>query len=105
MQKGYEVITCTLGEFDEGLRSSPKSPAILMNLMASKAMLDHFFASYDAFMETVVHDFKELIAGKRFYCTYLKKSVYVFVAFHGFESDLIGRCKAGMSLSLSFLLN
>jgi len=27
-QQGYEVITCTLGEFDEGLRASTTSPAI-----------------------------------------------------------------------------
>jgi len=42
-QKGFEVLTSTLGELDEGLRSSSKSPAILLNAMASKDLIQEFF--------------------------------------------------------------
>ena len=94
-QKGFEVLTSTLGEFDEGLRSSSKSPAILMNMMASKDILLNFFKSYDQFLTPIVAELQELINGKEFYCEELKEKVVVIAAFHGFEADFIGRCKAG----------
>ena len=63
-QKGFEVLTSTLGEFDEGLRSSPKSPAILLNAMASKDMIQDFFKTYENFLLPVIADLKELVKGK-----------------------------------------
>ena len=103
-QKGFEVMTSTLGEFDEGLRSSAKSPAILLNAMASKDLIHEFFKDYDGFLQPVIANLKELIKGKPFYCEHLKKVVHVVAVFHGFEADLIERYKAGGSCSLSFPL-
>jgi len=94
-QKGYEVITSTLGEFDEGLRSSSTSPAILMNMMASKSIVENFYRGFDGMMQPLIGEMKELIKGRRFYCEALRHDVLVIAAFHGFESDLIERCKAG----------
>jgi len=94
-QQGYEVITCTLGEFDEGLRASTTSPAIQICFMASKQIQQkHFQGSYDTILDLFLADLEALISGVPFYCQYLQRVMTVVAVFHGFEADLPGRCKA-----------
>jgi len=95
-QQGFEVITSTLGEFDEGLRSSTKSPAIQLNFMASKKnQVEGFGGSYDRILELFVAEFVELAGGVAYWCEHLKAVVTVVAVFHGFEGDMPGRYKAG----------
>lgn len=94
-QQSFEVITSTLGEFDEGMRSSFNSPAIQVNTMASKEIVQNFFRGYDGVLKAFQPDFDDLIKGERFWCECLGKSVTVIAAFHGLEGDLPARCQAG----------
>ena len=94
-QQSFEVVTTTLGEFDEGLRSSFNSPAIQVNAMASKEMQKTFFKGYDGLLAIFKADFDALSKGVRFWCEALQQTVTVFGVFHGFEGDLPARCQAG----------
>jgi len=95
-QQGFEVITTTLGEFDEGLRSSTRSPAIQMNLIASKKnQIEVFGGSYDRILDLFVPELEELVCGVDFWCAHLNTIVTVVALFHGEEGDLPGRYKAG----------
>lgn len=94
-QQSFEVVTSTLGEFDEGMRSSFNSPAIQLNTMASKEIVTNFFQGYDGILNLFREEFDDLIKGQRFWCHHLQCNALVFAVFHGFEGDLPARCKAG----------
>jgi len=94
-QQSFEVVTSTLGEFSEGLRSSNNSPATQVNIMASKVIIRDFLHGYDGVIRLFKPDFDALMEGVEFWCAHLNTQVTVFGVFHGFEGDLLGRCKAG----------
>lgn len=95
-QQGFEVITSTLGEFDEGLRSSTHSPAIQLNFMASKRIQEEVFGGkYDNILELFRPDLEDLACGVDFWCDNLRGPVTVVAVMHGFEGDLPGKYKAG----------
>jgi hypothetical protein len=91
---GFEVINCTLAEFEEGTKSSPNSPAIMNNCVLSKNLIYSFFKDYQGVLKIFTNDFNELAKGKKFYCNYLKKTVTVIGLFYGFQGDSPGRSQA-----------
>lgn len=95
-QQSYEVLTTTLGEFDEGLRSSTRSPAIQINTILSKKLLgEHFSGSFDQVLDLFVDDLVELARGIPVFCHYQQKPCLVVAVFHGFEADLMFRSTLG----------
>lgn len=95
-QQSFEVITSTLGEFDEGLRASTRSPAIQLNLIAShKNQLEVFGGSTDRILELFLPELDELASGVEFWCEHLKCVTTVVAVFHGQEGDMPDRYKKG----------
>lgn len=80
---GYYLWAATLGEFNEDVKASIRSPAVQPMLVCTSEQNEKAPGGINFFLKLQSEARHKLIRGVKMFVTYLQKEAYVFSAFHG----------------------